>query len=123
MQRQSHVTLVNLVQLYSEHFSSIPILSILHLLYLFSTCFTMSKILPQFTAIAASLLDDYVSKKRDQRAAVLTSAVEQVKALAEKDHLHVPLMIQKVWFAILHSQLLFITSIAETRKLVSKQPS
>jgi hypothetical protein len=60
---------------------------------------------------------------RDERAAVLTSAVEQVKALAEKDGLHVPPMIQKVWLAILHSQLLFITSIAETGKLVPKQPS
>lgn len=69
----------------------------------------MSKLLPQFTAIAASLLDEYVAKKRDQRATVLASAVEQVKALAEKDNLHVPPMIQKVWFVIEHSQLLFIT--------------
>jgi hypothetical protein len=63
----------------------------------------MSKLLPQFTAIAASLLDEYVAKKRDERATVLTSAVEQVKALAEKDNLHVPPMIQKVWCAILCS--------------------
>jgi hypothetical protein len=83
----------------------------------------MSKLLPQFTAIAATLLDAYVAKKRDERAAILTSAVEQIKALAEKDHLVVPPMIEKVWFVMLHSQLLLITPNAETRKLVPKQPS
>jgi hypothetical protein len=83
----------------------------------------MSKLHPKFTAIAASLLDEYVAKKRDGRAAVLTSAVEQVKALAEKDDMPVPASIQKVWSAMLHSQLLFITTTAETGKLVPKQPS
>jgi hypothetical protein len=56
----------------------------------------MPKLLPQFTAIASSLLDGYVAKKRDERAAVITSAVEQIKALAEKDHLHVPPLIHRV---------------------------
>jgi citrate lyase synthetase len=83
----------------------------------------MSKLLPQFTAIAASLLDEYIAKKRDERAAVVATAVDQVRALAEKDHLHVPPMVQKVCFTYLHSQLSFITSIEETGKLVPKQSS
>jgi hypothetical protein len=56
----------------------------------------MTKLNPKFTVIAASLLDEYVAKKREERAGVLKSAVEQVKALAEKDDLHVPASIQKV---------------------------
>jgi hypothetical protein len=56
----------------------------------------MHKLNPKFTAIAASLLDEYVAKKREEREAVVKSAVEQVKALAEKDGLHVPASLQKV---------------------------
>jgi hypothetical protein len=59
----------------------------------------MSKLNAKFSAIAASLLDQYAAKKREERAAVLQSAVEQVRALAAKDDMHVPASIQKVWSA------------------------
>jgi hypothetical protein len=119
MQKQSHVTLVNLVQLYFV-LNFLLFIPILH--FQSYTCLTMSKLSAQFTAITASLLDQYIAKKRDERAAVITSAVEQNRALGEKDHVHVPASIQKVWSALLHQQLMFISNIAESGKLVSKQP-
>jgi hypothetical protein len=61
----------------------------------------MSRLHTKYIAIASSHLDDFVSKKRDERAAVVTAAMEEITTLAEKDGLPVPPFLQKVWSILL----------------------
>jgi hypothetical protein len=56
----------------------------------------MVKLNVQYAAVASSLLDEYVAKKRDQRAAVVANEVQQITTLAEKEGLLVPPFLHKV---------------------------
>jgi hypothetical protein len=68
----------------------------------------------QYTAIASSLLEDFIAKKRDERAAVVESAVQQITALAQKDGLQVPPFLHKVCSTVLHHYFHLMIRIAET---------
>jgi hypothetical protein len=107
IQRHCHVTFVTLFQ-YSLHtFSSLTQIT------QFLTFITMVPLNAQYTAIASSLLDDFIAKKRDERAAVVESAVQQITALAEKNGLQVPPFLHKVCSTLLHHHFHLRIGIAE----------
>jgi hypothetical protein len=56
----------------------------------------MFRLHPTFAAIALTLVDEYVSKKKDQRIAVVESAVQQITELGEKEGIPIPLFLHKV---------------------------
>jgi hypothetical protein len=60
----------------------------------------MAPLNAKFTPVVKSLLEEYVAKKRDQRAAIVTSAVQQITSIAEKEGLQVPDLIAKVWLTL-----------------------
>lgn len=55
----------------------------------------------QYTEVLKSLLTEFVTTKRDGRAAVITDAVNQITAIAEKEKNNIPPFLQKVLAPIL----------------------
>jgi hypothetical protein len=73
----------------------------------------MVRLNPKYTAVVLPLLNDYITKKRDERSAVVNTAVQQITAIAQEDGVNVPPFIQKVWLALPHNHLPFTIHNAE----------
>jgi hypothetical protein len=77
----------------------------------------------RYIPILKGYLDEYIAKKRDERAVVINQAAQAIEELAEKDKVQPPLFVHKVSTRSPAIAIDFTIFIPESTNLVPKSPS